>query len=185
MRGKALVKERMEVIEALLTEEKVTVITGFDGFMDSLFAAGKNQRENFYAESRRYGRFCRFEREGGDTFGYDREVQIDSMGQFSVRGGIIDTYPLTEEVPIRIEFWDDEIDSIRTFDLEDRAFYRKFGGSCYLSGDGFSGRRGRKSFFFRLFSSGRNDSVFGRTGEAVWKKEQGWKRNIWKPRKTV
>ena len=32
--------------------------------------------------------------------------------------GIIDIYPLTEEVPIRIEFWDDEIDSIRTFDLE-------------------------------------------------------------------
>ena len=40
------------------------------------------------------------------------------MRQFSIRGGIIDIFPLTEEVPLRIELWDDEVDSIRTFDLE-------------------------------------------------------------------
>ena len=39
-------------------------------------------------------------------------------GQFAVRGGIIDIYPLTEELPIRIEFWGDEVDSIRTFDVD-------------------------------------------------------------------
>ena len=40
------------------------------------------------------------------------------MGQFSIRGGIIDVFPLTEELPFRIELWDDEVDSIRVFDLE-------------------------------------------------------------------
>ena len=35
-----------------------------------------------------------------------------------MRGGILDIYPLTEEVPIRVELWGDEIDSIRTFDVE-------------------------------------------------------------------
>ena len=35
-----------------------------------------------------------------------------------MRGGILDIYPLTEEVPVRIEMWGDEIDSIRTFDVE-------------------------------------------------------------------
>lgn len=44
--------------------------------------------------------------------------QVDGMGQFSVRGGILDIYPLTEELPVRIELWDTEVDSIRTFDLE-------------------------------------------------------------------
>ena len=44
--------------------------------------------------------------------------QVDGMGQFSIRGGILDIFPLTEEVPVRIELWDTEIDSIRTFDLE-------------------------------------------------------------------
>ena len=40
------------------------------------------------------------------------------MGQFSVRGGILDVFPLTEEVPVRIELWGDEVDSIRSFDAE-------------------------------------------------------------------
>ena len=35
-----------------------------------------------------------------------------------MRGGIIDIFPLTEEVPYRIELWGDEVDSIRTFDPE-------------------------------------------------------------------
>ena len=50
--------------------------------------------------------------------GYERVAQVDGMGQFSVRGGIIDIYPLTEELPFRIELWGDEVDSIRTFDPE-------------------------------------------------------------------
>ena len=40
------------------------------------------------------------------------------MGEFSVRGGIIDIFPMTEENPIRIEFFDDEVDSIRYFSTE-------------------------------------------------------------------
>ena len=36
----------------------------------------------------------------------------------AVRGGILDVYPLTEELPVRIELWGDEVDSIRTFDPE-------------------------------------------------------------------
>ena len=52
------------------------------------------------------------------VIGYDREVQVEGPGQFAVRGGILDIYPLTEELPVRIELWGDEVDSIRTFDVE-------------------------------------------------------------------
>ncbi len=48
--------------------------------------------------------------------GYERSDLCDGKGLFSVRGGIIDVYPITSKNPIRIEFWGDEIDSIRTFD---------------------------------------------------------------------
>ena len=37
------------------------------------------------------------------NMGYERMGQVDGMGQFSVRGGILDVFPLTEEVPVRIE----------------------------------------------------------------------------------
>ena len=50
--------------------------------------------------------------------GYQRESQIEGPGQFAVRGGIMDIFPLTEELPVRIELWGDEIDSIRSFDPE-------------------------------------------------------------------
>ena len=50
--------------------------------------------------------------------GYERTGQVELPGQFSVRGGIIDIYPLTEDNPWRIELWDDEVDSIRSFDAE-------------------------------------------------------------------
>ena len=50
--------------------------------------------------------------------GYERENQVESPGQFAVRGGILDVFPLTEENPVRIELWGDEVDSIRSFDVE-------------------------------------------------------------------
>ncbi|MFC4620368.1 transcription-repair coupling factor [Camelliibacillus cellulosilyticus] len=52
------------------------------------------------------------------AIGYERESQTSGPGEFSLRGGIIDIYPLTEPHPIRIELFDDEIDSIRYFDSD-------------------------------------------------------------------
>ena len=54
------------------------------------------------------------------SLGYTRSDMVASPGEFSVRGGILDIYPLTEMEPIRIELFDTEIDSIRTFSLEDQ-----------------------------------------------------------------
>ncbi|MCI8402553.1 MAG: transcription-repair coupling factor [Lachnospiraceae bacterium] len=50
--------------------------------------------------------------------GYERVGQVESAGQFSVRGGIVDIFPLTEEQPVRMELFGDEVDSIRSFDAE-------------------------------------------------------------------
>lgn len=49
--------------------------------------------------------------------GYERNEMVQAKGHFSVRGGIIDIFPITSEVPYRIELFGDEIDSIRCFDL--------------------------------------------------------------------
>jgi transcription-repair coupling factor (superfamily II helicase) len=52
--------------------------------------------------------------------GYVRAGMVSTPGEFSMRGGILDIYPLTESDPIRIEFFDTEVDSIRFFSLEDQ-----------------------------------------------------------------
>jgi len=50
--------------------------------------------------------------------GYERVDLVQAMGQFSRRGDIVDIFPLDREHPVRIEFFGDEVDSIRTFSVE-------------------------------------------------------------------
>lgn len=50
--------------------------------------------------------------------GFERMEKVDRSGQFSVRGSIIDLYPPDRDEPLRIEFFGDEIESIRSFDPE-------------------------------------------------------------------
>ena len=49
--------------------------------------------------------------------GYEKAYQVEAPGQFSVRGGIVDVFDLTEENPYRIELWGEDVDSIRSFDV--------------------------------------------------------------------
>ncbi len=53
---------------------------------------------------------------GWINLGYRHEAVVESPGSFSIRGGIIDVFPPHSDLPFRMELWDDEIDSIRTFD---------------------------------------------------------------------
>ncbi|MDI3280960.1 MAG: transcription-repair coupling factor [Bacillota bacterium] len=50
-----------------------------------------------------------------DSMGYERVEMVEGRGQFALRGGILDVYPLTAPLPLRAEFFGDEIDSLRTF----------------------------------------------------------------------
>lgn len=54
--------------------------------------------------------------EGLERSGYDRVPMVEVKGEFALRGGILDVYPLTTDLPVRLEFLGDEIDSIRSFD---------------------------------------------------------------------
>ena len=49
--------------------------------------------------------------------GYARRAQVDGPGQFSIRGDIVDLYAPDMKLPVRMEFWGDEIDTMHTFDL--------------------------------------------------------------------
>jgi transcription-repair coupling factor (superfamily II helicase) len=49
--------------------------------------------------------------------GYEAETTVARQGQYSKRGGILDIYPSTQESPVRIELFGDEIESIRAFDV--------------------------------------------------------------------
>ncbi|AEV94589.1 transcription-repair coupling factor [Pediococcus claussenii] len=51
------------------------------------------------------------------SMGYARTEMVEKPGDFAVRGSIIDVYPLSQENPVRVDFFDTEVDSIREFDV--------------------------------------------------------------------
>ena len=52
--------------------------------------------------------------------GYERTEQVDAIGQFCLRGDILDIFPINSQHPARIEWFDDTIDAMRSFDLDNQ-----------------------------------------------------------------
>lgn len=115
--GNLLIRQRMKVIKALLEEKELTVVTSIDGCMDFLESLEKIKEQLIHYESDSTIDTEQLKNQLV-ALGYERVGQVEMPGQFSVRGGIVDIYCLTEENPWRIELWGDEIDSIRSFDPE-------------------------------------------------------------------
>ncbi len=57
--------------------------------------------------------------------GYERVAQVATRGQFAVRGGIVDLYSWQAPLPVRLEFFGDEIDSLREFDIDTQTSLRE------------------------------------------------------------
>lgn len=115
--GNLLTRQRMQVFKHLIEDQGGVVVTTVDGLMDHLLPLAMIESSCLSVEA---GETLDIEKmkDRLAAMGYERMAQVDGMGQFSVRGGIIDIFPLTEEQPVRIELWDDEVDSIRSFDPE-------------------------------------------------------------------
>ena len=117
IRGNVLTAERIRALKAIHEKKSVTVITTFDALMNTQAPPEKiwNAVLTFTP-----GDEISLDEVSAQLIrmGYEKEYQVETMGQFAVRGGILDIFPLTEENPIRIEMWGDEIDTIRTFDTE-------------------------------------------------------------------
>ncbi|MGI6685128.1 MAG: transcription-repair coupling factor [Bacillota bacterium] len=71
------------------------------------------------------------------SMGYTREDLVEIPGTYSIRGGIIDIFPLTENRPLRVEFFDDEIESIRYFDTDTQRSLEETGQALLSPADEF------------------------------------------------
>jgi transcription-repair coupling factor (superfamily II helicase) len=117
IQGNLLVQQRICALKALLTRQEVTIVTTLDGCMDRLKPLEQVEKEILCIGSESVVQTEALSRKL-TRLGYERTGQVEIPGQFAIRGGIIDIYALTEESPWRIELWDEEVDSIRSFDVE-------------------------------------------------------------------
>ncbi len=115
--GNLIVKERMQALKQMMEKGSLTVITTIDGCMDKILPLEKIVENIITIQDIDS---VNSEKLISDLvkLGYERMAQVEAPGEFAIRGGIIDIFPLTEENPFRIELWDEEIDSIRSFDVE-------------------------------------------------------------------
>lgn len=114
--GNVVTGDRMKCLKTILEGKSATIVTTIDALLPKMTPLDVIADRIIYLD------------EGGEletgeissqlvAAGYVRNYQIEGKGQFSIRGDIIDIFPLTEDNPIRIELWGDEIESIRSFDI--------------------------------------------------------------------
>ena len=115
IRGNLISSQRIDIRRHVTGDAGGCVVTVVDGLMDKLEEPEMFRGKRIHLKAD--GRIEPAELESRLTdFGYERVAQVDGPGQYAVRGGIIDVYPLTEDYPVRIELWDEDIDSMKSFD---------------------------------------------------------------------
>lgn len=110
------IHSRLKILSKLNNGENLVVVTYVEALLNKIMS-----REIFkeYTESIKYGETIELEKLIANfvTKGYERVNMLEGKGQFSIRGGIIDFFPPDNNHPYRIELFDDEVDSIRIFDI--------------------------------------------------------------------
>lgn len=114
--GNELVKERIKALRRIMEGRPLTVVTTFDSLLapqvplsvleQYVVSIGHQSSVNEQELAEKLVRM-----------GYEKNYQVEAPGQFSIRGGIVDIFDLTEENPYRIELWGEEVESIRSFDI--------------------------------------------------------------------
>lgn len=115
IRGNAIVRERLRCIDKLIHDEPVTIVMSFTACMDKISSKQDVLQGMIHIDDsvtidteELAGRLI--------SMGYERTAEASEPGEFAIRGGIIDVFPLACVAPYRIELWGDSIDSMRIYD---------------------------------------------------------------------
>lgn len=107
---------RLKTYFRLFKKEKIIVVTSMDALAKKYVPKGIIMDNVF---DLKIGQVMDIEELSNKLvhLGYQRVSKVEGFGQFSIRGGIVDIFTLLYDYPIRLEFFDDEVDSIRQFDI--------------------------------------------------------------------
>jgi len=116
VRSVTIAKQRFEVISRLLAGEDVVLVMSAEALLDRL-APREIFSDNVF--SLQVGDVLTIDSlaERLVRIGYERTELVEGPGQFAIRGGVFDICAATHDSPVRLEFWGDEIDSIRLVDV--------------------------------------------------------------------
>jgi transcription-repair coupling factor (superfamily II helicase) len=126
--------ERLEVLQKVAEGKRAVIVLTEASLQDKVPPAQALQKQTQIIK-----RNDRLERDalcdGLLNSGYAKVPQVTTRGQFAVRGGILDIFSWHHSLPVRIELFGDEVDSIREFELDDQTSIRKLDRCEVLVGD--------------------------------------------------
>ena len=113
--GNLMLNQRLEAIRALKEREDVCIVTTIDGLLDKLVPM-EIINDNILTIDYDSVMLPEELKIKLTSMGYERCEQVETQGQFAIRGSIVDIFSPTESEPFRLDFWDDTIDSIKIFE---------------------------------------------------------------------
>lgn len=122
--SREITNERIKGLNQILFHNRKIIVTPFDTLFKKMLPPTEYMKYYIHVE---VGKIIEMEKliNKLNNAGYERVEMVENKGQFSVRGGIIDLFNIIDDNPIRIEFFDDEIDSIRAFHTESQKSIEK------------------------------------------------------------
>ena len=124
---------RSEVLNRINSRKKPTIIVTYPEALFEKVVTKKDLERNTLKLSVSESVSLDFVNEILFEYNFNRVDFVTEPGDFSVRGGIIDVFSFSNDVPFRIEFFGDEIDSIRTFDVETQLSKEKLRKASIMS----------------------------------------------------
>ena len=110
---------RTSALNRIARHQKLLVVTYPDAVIEKV-TSSKNIRKKTFSTHVGDAPGIELLQEMLEDFKFERVEFVEDPGQYAIRGGIVDVYSFSNDYPFRLSFFDDEIESIRTFDLENQ-----------------------------------------------------------------
>lgn len=111
----SLIVQRSEALQAIVDHKQKLVITSVEAIIEKIAPPSALNEVSIILEKGQEVDLEKFRAKLSDQ-GYTSVKFVDEPGEFAIRGGILDVFPYSGEYPIRLEFFGDELDTIREFD---------------------------------------------------------------------
>ena len=151
--GSFISNQRMDALKHMLEGSTGIIVTTADALMEKIDSSEHIRQsrlklfEGMIIKTADLGRLF-------SDMGYKRAAEASVIGEYAIRGGIADIFPAASEEPYRIEFFDDEIDTIRSYDPDSqRSLERLKELEIYPAGEAASGK-GEKVSLIDYFKPG-------------------------------
>lgn len=112
-------KNRINIIKKLINNEKITIISTIQTVMEKMVKYEDILKDSIDIKINDVIDYENLIRQLVE-YGYERNTEVEVIGDYSIRGGIIDIFDYKYEMPIRIELFDNVVESIRFFNLESK-----------------------------------------------------------------